>query len=122
MIESAFFAALSAPVPIQAIVAGRIYALILPDEVTLPAIDYSFIAASTAPTNDTTGPRRYLVEVNCWGASYTDAVTLRHAVITALDGYSDADMQVRLSQPRDFFAPERMSFRAMAEFHLYSNL
>ncbi len=122
MIELDFATVLSAPAAITAICGTRIYPLVLPTDPILPAIDYSFVGGSATSTFDTTGSKKYRVEVNCWGDTYSDAVTLRAAVTAALNGYLDANLKILLIQPRDFFDRELEQYRAMVEFYLFSNL
>jgi hypothetical protein len=122
MIEQLLAAVLQAQAGITALCGARIYPLVLPTEPTLPAIDYSFIAGTSSPTLTTRGYKRYRVEINCWGTTYSDAVSLRSAVKDALDGYSDGNMSILLISPRDFFDNALLQYRAMAEFYVLTNL
>ena len=101
---------------------GGVHGMILPNEPTLPAVSYSFISATPSATFDGHGTARYRVEVNCWGASYSDAVTLRHDLIQALDGYSANGLATRLISPHDFFDSAARQYRAMVEFYLFSSI
>jgi hypothetical protein len=121
MIEQQFFAALSTPAAVTAICGNRIFPLVLPTVVQLPAIHYSFVGGSSQATQDTYGAQRYRVEVNCWGESYGDAVTLRHAVIAALDQYNQSGIFIEFLQSTDFFDHELLQYRAMTEFYVHSN-
>lgn len=122
MIESDFYAALSSSAAVQAIVATRIYPMLVPAESALPAIDFSFIGGSATATFDTPGTAKYRVEINCWGGTYSDAVTLRAAVIQALNGYRSATLYLRLIQPRDMFDHELLQYRAMVEFYAFASV
>jgi hypothetical protein len=122
VIEQLLYALLSSTASITAITGPRIYPLLLPQDPTLPAIDYSFIGGSSSPTFTTKGYKRYRVEINCWGNTYSDAVTLRSTVTAALDGYSDGNMSILLISPRDLFDHELLQYQAMAEFYVTSNL
>jgi hypothetical protein len=119
MIESAFYSVLANCPAITALAGSRIYPLVIPEDSTLPAIDYGIIGGSSTPTFTTPGTSRYRVEINCWGHTYGDAVTLRGAVITNLSGYLDVNMSIQLIQPQDFFDHELLQYRAMAEFYIY---
>lgn|GEM_PF-6480671 len=119
MIELSFAAALQASSAVTAITGPRIYPLVLPNDVTLPAIHYSFVGGSASPTLTTTGTQKYRVEVNCWGATYSDAVMLRAAVIKALNGYLDGTMSIQFLMPRDLFDHELLQYRAAAEFYIH---
>ena len=122
MIEQLLYSLLSSTSSITAITGQRIYPLVLPTDPTLPAIEYSFIAGTSSPTLTTKGYKRYRVEINCWGKTYSDAVALRSAVKDALDGYSDGNMSILLISPRDFFDNALLQYRAMAEFYILTNL
>jgi Protein of unknown function (DUF3168) len=122
VIEQLFAAVLQAQSDITAITGPRIYPLVLPTNPTLPAIDYSFVGGSSSPTLTTKGYKRYRVEINCWGDTYADAVTLRSAVKDNLDGYHDGNMSIQLISPRDFFEDLLLQYRAMAEFYILTNL
>jgi hypothetical protein len=118
MTESELYTAISGASAIRAICGSRIYPLVLPNDSTLPAIDYKFVGGSSTPTFDSMGAQRYRIEVNCWGNTYSDAVALRLAVIQALSGYTSGTMSVSYLMPQDFFDNQLLSFRALAEFYI----
>ena len=122
MIESELFTAISTASAVTAICGSRVYPLVLPKDPTLPAIDYKFVGGSNTPTFDSMGAQRYRVEINCWGATYLEAVSLRLAVVKALSGYTSATMSVSYLMPQDFFDSELLQFRAMAEFYVLACL
>jgi hypothetical protein len=121
MIEQVFFAALSSAPSVEAIASTRIYPLVLPEEAQLPAISYLFVGGNSKATQDTRGNQRYRIEVNCWGETYGDAVTLRHTVISELDQYRANNIFIQLLQPVDFFDHESLEYRATVELYVYSN-
>ena len=122
MVEQTLFTALTSSSAVTAICGTRIYPLLLPTEPTLPAIDYKFVGGANQPTMDTTGVQRYRVEINCWGATYAQAVTLRHAVIKALSGYQSDNTSIQFLMPQDIFEPDLLQYRAVAEFYVYDAL
>jgi Protein of unknown function (DUF3168) len=122
VIELIFDSLLRGSPSITALAVGGIYPTALPkDQSVWPAIHYLFVGGSSKATQDTYGSQRSRVEVNCWGTSYNDAVTLRHAVIAALAQYSANGVFIQFIQPTDFFDYELLEFRAVAEFYVYSN-
>jgi hypothetical protein len=121
MIELVFDGLLRGSPSITALATGGIYPGALPKDATFPAIHYLFVGGSSNATQDTYGTQRYRVEVNAWGNSYNDAVTLRHAIVAALSQYSQNGVSIRFIQPTDFFDHELLEFRAMAEFYVTSN-
>jgi hypothetical protein len=122
MIESTLFSILSSAPAITAITSTRIYPLVLPDECTLPAIDYSIVGGAAKSTQDTRGTIRLRWEVNCWGASYGDAVTLRNAVVQSLDNYVGQGIHIQFLMPQDIFDHELLQYRAIAEFYVYASV
>ena len=73
---------------IAGIVGGRIYPVILPQDVVLPAISYQLI---TQPVElNVTGEyrRSAYFQIDCWAKNYLDAVSLCDKVESALNGYS----------------------------------
>jgi hypothetical protein len=122
MIEQSFYSVLSNAPLVSAIVGTRIYPLVVPTDSGLPAIDYAIIAGSAYATLTTTGWQKYRFEVNCWGNTYSDAVTLRNAVISSLNGHRDTAMSIQLIQPQDFFDHDLLQYRAMVEFYVYFTL
>jgi hypothetical protein len=122
MIETALFTALSTASTVIALCGTRIYPLVLPKDPTLPAIDYKFVTGNNTPTMNTNGVQRYRVEVNCWGDTYLDAVSLRNAVVKALSGYRAGTMTVEYLMPQDFFDDELLQYRAMAEFYVLDTM
>jgi hypothetical protein len=49
-------------------------------------------------------------------------VTLRHAVIAALDQYNQSGVFIEFIQSTDFFDHELLQYRAMVELYVYANL
>jgi hypothetical protein len=122
MVETILYIALTSSETISAICAGRIYPLLLPTDPTLPALDYKFVGGSNTPTMDSMGVQRYRIEVNCWGSTYNDAISLRYAVVKALSGYTSGNTSIQYLMPQDFFADDLLQYRAVAEFYLYDGL
>jgi hypothetical protein len=121
MIELIFDGLLRSSSAITALATGGIFPAALPKDAAFPAVHYLFIGGSSQATQDTYGTQRYRVEVNAWGNSYFDAVTLRHAIIAALSQYSANGVKISFIQPTDFFDHELLEFRAMVEFYVTHN-
>lgn len=98
--------------------AGAIYPMELPEGAVLPALVYRVVGGRGQPSFNTRGLYRARVEINCWGATYAAAVTLRAAVIAALDGYTGQNLSIQFLQPLDFFDHELLQYRAVAEFYV----
>jgi Protein of unknown function (DUF3168) len=121
MFELIFDGILRGASGVVSLATGGIHPVVLPKEATFPAIHYLFVGGSSKATQDTRGTQQTRVEVNCWGDSYNDVVTLRHAVIAALDQYSANGVFIRFIQPTDFFDHDLLEYRGMAEFYVTSN-
>jgi hypothetical protein len=123
MVELIFDGLLRGSEAITALAVGGIYPAVLPkDQTVFPAIHYLFVGGSSKATQDTYGTQRQRVEVNCWGKSYNDVVTLRHTVIAALAQYNDQGIFVSLIQTIDFpYDDELLEYRCVAEFYVFSN-
>jgi hypothetical protein len=118
MIEQNIYTLLSTSVLITPLIGTRVYPLEIPQDPTLPALCYSFVGGSSTNTLTTTGIAKWRLQVDCYGDTYADAVTLRNAVVQTLNGYYDATMNVMLITPRDFFDHELLQYRATAEFYV----
>jgi hypothetical protein len=68
------------------------------------------------------GVQRYRVEVNCWGDTYDDAVSLRYAVVKALSGYTSGNSSIQYLMPQDDFDNDLLQYRATAEFYVFDGL
>ena len=121
MVELIFDGILRGSTAVTTLATGGIHPAALPTEATLPAIHYLFVGGSSNATQDSYGNQQYRVEVSAWGSSYEIAVTLRHAIIAALDQYNANGVFIRFIQPTDLFDHELLEFRAMAEFYVTHN-
>lgn len=125
MIEAGLFSLLSNTPAIAALVGTRIYPVVLPTAPTLPALSYQIVGAMSKPTLNNSGFQRFRMQFDCWGQDYSDAVTLREALVKALNGYqgllSDGTMlqNAQFIQPIDFFEHEALQYRCAVEFYLY---
>lgn len=122
MVELIFDGLLRGSEAITALAVGGIYPAALPkDQTVWPAIHYLIVGGNSQSTQDTYGTQRQRVEVNCWGKSYSDAVTLRHTVTAELLAASTSSLSVNFIQNMDLFDHELLEFRAIAEFYVTSN-
>jgi hypothetical protein len=122
VIESTLYSVLSTAPRITAITSTRIHPLVIPEGSTLPAISYSIVGGAVKPTFSNNGTQRLRVELNCWGATYGDAITLRNAVVQSIDGYNEQGISIQYLMPQDFFDHELLQYRALVEFYLYASV
>lgn len=125
MIEAGLFTLFSQDAGVSAVVGDRIYPMLLPTSVRMPAITWQIVAGQTKPGLKTRGMQRWRLQVDCWGKTYLDAANARKAVIKLLDLHnaqlSDGTyLQAAVFiQPIDFYSGGDELFRLGAEFYLY---
>ena len=96
---------------IGAIAANRIYPQILPPTVTLPALTWQRISGvHLEDLNGADSLAHPRIQINCWGASYSDAADLRDAVRAALVDYTGTVLgvviqMISLEDDGDLFEP-----------------
>ena len=122
MIEQDLYTALSTATAITALSGTNIFPLVLPTDPTLPAITYQFVGGRGAATMSNRGTQRSRVQIDCWGTTYLQAVTLRNAVIDTLAGYTAPTFTSQLLQTIDDFDHELLQYTAKVEFYLTYSL
>ena len=95
MIELGIYSRLVAQVTA---VSGRVFPMILPQNVTFPCISYILISDPGAQDHDgPTETREALYQVSSWARTYTEARAVATAIRTALEGYRGAMGTVNVS-------------------------
>lgn len=118
------FALLSGESTISALVADRIYPLLLPEGVALPAITFQEIGGVSLPTFETSGMQKPRFQFDVFGNTYEDANACRLALRKFLNGYHGTLVdgtylqKVDLIQQSDTFEEYPRQFRCMSEFYL----
>jgi hypothetical protein len=126
-IGAGIYALLKADDGVAAVVGGRIFPVLLPENATLPAMTYQIIGGTSDPTFETSGPQRVRIQFDVFAAKYIDADSGREAIRKVLNGFvgSLADgtylQNANLIQGTDYFLEYPRSFRCMSEFYLYFN-
>lgn len=92
-IYNKLFSVLSGDSGVSALVSARIYPSIREQETELPAITYSVSSSPTDCKDGSSVLEVQSVQINCFATTVLGADTLRETVRTALDGYSDGDIQ-----------------------------
>jgi len=72
---------------IASIVSGRVYPVILPQTVVLPAISYQLITQPVELNITGEYKRSAYFQIDCWAKNYVDADSLCDKVESALNGY-----------------------------------
>lgn len=121
MIETALFTVLSTAEAITALADTRIYPGVLPKNPTLPAVVYKFITSQGNPTMNTRGLTRARVQLESFGATYSDAVNLRSAIVQTLAGFTSAAFTASVLNPvgNDGFDEDLLQYLAICEAYLW---
>jgi Protein of unknown function (DUF3168) len=120
MLEQNIASVLTAQAAITSLAATRVYPIVLPTDPDLPALTYQIVGGSSNPTLSSAGMQKIRLQIDCWGDSYGDAVTLRDAVATSLSGYQDANVQFLFLSKHDDFDHELLQYRAIIEFYIFT--
>jgi hypothetical protein len=85
-IETSLYTALTTDADIKRIVNTRVYPVVMPQDVTLPAVSYQRMSASPLNTlNGYAGMKNAHVVINSWARTYDEAKELAGHVHTAMD-------------------------------------
>ena len=119
-LEPKIYSVLSGAAAVAAVVSTRIYPVVLPQDVTLPAITYSRI--SGGQVNSLTGysglenPR---IQIDVWGATYPACQTLAADVHTAMDAATT--FGAHLESDMDFYEDDTKIYRVSMDFSVWNN-
>lgn len=119
MIEQRLYAHLSANADLSALVASRIYPLVIPQGASLPALVYQRISgvpanhAGRVPTLESAR-----VQINCYAQRYGQVKDLRDAVIAALEQPSAYFQCTRLAE-RDLYDDEDRTYALALDFSFW---
>lgn len=117
-VEQQLYTVLAANAPVAALVITRIYPLLMPQGVTLPAISYQRVA--TVPNNDLEGTQNHewvRVQVDCWHNNYAGVKALAAAVRTALQV---TPVYGQLLTELDDYDSEEKLFRVIQDFNIWN--
>lgn len=117
-VEQQVYAVLAANVDVAALVANRIYPLLMPQDVAPPAISYQRVA--TAPHDDLEGTQNHewvRVQVDVWDADYAGAKTLAAAVHTALQV---TPVYAQLLLELDDYDSDLKLYRVIMDFNVWN--
>ena len=98
------FALLSTAAPLGG---AKVYPDQLPENPTLPALEYQWVGGGGKPSLNASGPQRWRLQVNAWGSTFDSAETLKWAV---LNGYRGTLSDGTLVQFIQLIGPIRLSF------------
>ena len=103
--------------------ASRIYADVLPEGVTFPAIAYERISTFNIKNvfGKNIGLYRPRFQLSCWAESYSAAVTLANQVLSGLDGYNDATISMAVTEDAlDLFDTQSQLYCRIVDVYLWN--
>ncbi len=109
---------LTADATVVGLVAARVYAIHLPQSVTLPAIVYARVA--TVPHDDlelTQNQEWVRVQMDCWASSYSAAKALAAATRGAMQA---TPVYGQLLTELDDYEPDEKLFRVIQDFNVWN--
>lgn len=125
-LEEALRAQLVGYNPLNALINGRVYAMVLSETATLPAVTYQRISSVPVNYRGVTIPKlgRVRFQVDGWSTQYSQAVALRAQIRGALTHWQkDAAPRIDitfLQDDRDLREPTNGRFRASIDFMLFA--
>lgn len=113
MIETTLFTRLSTFAGLMALIATRIYPIIMPQGVTYPAVTYQRI--STQPREiamgEDPGIARARIQITSWGETFVSARTVADQVRLAMERYTVAGIfDVYIIGEMDLYDPDALKF------------
>jgi hypothetical protein len=117
-VEQQIETVLTADVTVAGLVAARVYPLLMPQGVTMPAISYQRVA--TALNNDLEGTQNHewvRVQVDCWASTYAQAKTLAAAVRT---GMRTTPLYGQLLLELDDYDSDEKLYRVIQDFNVWN--
>ena len=128
-IEEALYTHLSGNAGLSALVSNRIYPMIMPQDVALPAVTYQKISGERMHTLQTDpGVASPRFQFNCWGSSYSSAKAVAVKVKDALKdftgtlGGAGGVTVLRVVGPEDElddYDAETETFRTILDFFIW---
>lgn len=123
MIEQGLIAFLQTQTSVTSLVSSRVYAFMLPQNPTYPAITYSRDGSSRNSTTE--GQTNYVgadIQIDAWANSYLEAKALQKALRDALVNYRGMMGAVKVDQVRittdapDLFEDEVQKYRCSTAY------
>lgn len=122
MMEDDLFAALSANTALAAIVATRIYPIILKEGSTFPALTYQRISSPAEHSlQGRSGLSTVRLQITCWADSFSAVASLKAAVREAIHSIHSAAIQHvgRLLDERQTFEQDPKLYRVDLDFEVW---
>lgn len=117
-VEQQIYTVLTADPTVSGLVGTRIYPLLMPQGVTLPALSYQRVA--TAPHDDLEGTQNHewvRIQIDVWDADYAGAKTLADAVHAALQV---TPVYAQLLMELDDYDSDLKLYRVILDFNVWN--
>lgn len=120
-LETELRARLVADGTVAGLVGTRIYALILPQDPTLPAVTYQRISGPRLQSLDGAAGRGMArIQIDSWAGEYLDAQAVAAAIRGSLNGFigdlATLDVVCRLDNERDLYEDEARLYRVTQDY------
>jgi hypothetical protein len=124
-LEDALYMQLTSYSPLNALIGGRVYALVLNEKVVLPAITYQRISTGAIKHRSGYGLEQVRFQIDGWSMQYPEAVTLRKEIRNAMFVFTRpsaprVDATLFLDD-RDLREPATARFRASIDFMIWAD-
>ena len=125
VVEEALFTRLSGFAGLTALVAARIYPVMLPQDVVLPAVSYRRIAGSrTSAMGSDTGLAHPRFEVNAWSQDYLTAKQVKEQLRAALQRWRGTVSGVEILDTfilgeRDDYEPTTLTYQIPLDVQIH---
>lgn len=117
--EKSLLTTLKADSGVSAIVGSRVYAMIMPQNSTLPAVTFQRINGRPANTlSGRSGLEEIDLQIDCWASSFAQAKTLAVAVRDAMPDVG-AVWSSRLQSDQDLYDEDNEYFRVLMEYKVW---
>jgi len=124
-VEAAINAILLADPGVAAVVASRIYPVVMPEDPTLPAITYQRIDGPRETSLDLDSSLAHpRIQVSAWGNAYADVKNAADAVREALNGFSGtiAGFTIQgivIESDNDLYDPQTRTYHVATDFEVW---
>ena len=126
-LESELYGFLVSNPVISAVVADRVYPLLMPQNTQLPAITYQRISgASEQSMTGASGLAHPRIQLDCWGSTYKDVTVLREVLRQVLQGFRGQLGTIFINgviyvNDQDFYEWETKTFRTSTDVKIWHN-
>lgn len=125
MLSKALYTKLSGTAGITALVSTRIYPVVLPENVTLPAISYSVVAQPQIHSLEGVTALNSLVQIDCWADTFLASQNVAEAIANAINDFSGtigSEEKIHSSiqtGKQELFEPDVNDYRVSLDYSIW---